>query len=446
MTKDLTVGRPAVVILQFILPTFLGLLLQQVYGLVDTIIVGQFLGVDALGGVGSTGALNSMVLGLCNGLCIGFALPVANAFGAKDYPLLRQFVAVSCYLCVFFVGLTMAVVLTFCGQFLQAMHTTAENYPYAYSYLHAIFCGLPFMVLYNMTASIIRALGDSKTPLLFLGIASVLNMTLDLLFVVVMDMGVAGAAWATNLAQGFSGLLCLWFMKRKLPILHFQSGDLQFRWNLAGRLLENGLPTALQFMITSIGSVTLQRAINGLGATCVNAMAIGGKISAPLYAPIDALSAAMATFCGQNTGARQPQRIRQGFRFIYIFAIGYFLLFLSFAVFLSPVVALLFVDRAEIEIIALARQLLIVVGLSSWAAAFVNGFRSSIQGMGYSNLAVFAGILEMIARTLVAQLLVPSLGFLGACLGSTVAWIFADSFLIPTAYGCLRKLNRRVVL
>jgi len=269
---------------------------------------------------------------------------------------------------------------------------------------------------------------------------------LDLLFVVVMDMGVAGAAWATNLAQGFSGLLCLWFMKRKLPILHFQSGDLQFRWNLAGRLLENGLPTALQFMITSIGSVTLQRAINGLGATCVNAMAIGGKISAPLYAPIDALSAAMATFCGQNTGARQPQRIRQGFRFIYIFAIGYFLLFLSFAVFLSPVVALLFVDRAEIEIIALARQLLIVVGLSSWAAAFVNGFRSSIQGMGYSNLAVFAGILEMIARTLVAQLLVPSLGFLGACLGSTVAWIFADSFLIPTAYGCLRKLNRRVVL
>ena len=444
MTKDLTRGNPAVVILQFTVPILLGLLLQQVYNLVDTMIVGKFVGVDAVGGVGSTGSLNFMILGSCIGLCMGFGIPAANAFGARDLPQLRRYVANTIYLGAFFAVAIMAVVLGFCGRILSAMHTTAETYQYAYAYIYWIFWGIPFVMLYNTTAAIIRAVGDSRSPLLFLGLAAALNVALDLLFIPVLGLGVAGAAWATNLSQGISGLLCLWYMGRKLPILRFQPGELRFRWNDAAQLLANGIPMALQYFITAIGSVTLQTAINTLGTACVNAMAVGGKITQILGCPFDALGTAMATYCGQNVGAHRLQRIRSGLRVVVGFSITYCLIYLLIAWFLTPTIALLFLDGSETQIIGLVRQFLIVVSASSWAVGLINGYRFAIQGMGYSNLAILSGVLEMIGRVVVAFLLVPPLGYFGACLGHPAAWLIAICFLLPTAYLCLRRLRRRI--
>ncbi len=444
MTKDLAHGNPAKVILNFVIPIFLGMLLQQVYNLVDTMIVGRFVGVDALGGVGSTGSLNFMVLGSCIGLCMGFGIPAANAFGAQDLPQLRRFVANSIYLCAILSAVIMTAVLVFCRQILTLMHTTAETFSYAYDYIYLIFWGIPFVMLYNMTASIIRAVGDSKSPLLFLAIAAALNVGLDLLFIVGFHMGVAGAAWATNLSQGISGLLCLFYMGKKLPLLRFEPGELRFRGREAAHLLANGIPMGLQYFITAIGAVTLQSAVNALGTDYVNAVAAANKLHQMLSCPFEAMGPAMATYAGQNLGAHRLRRIRSGLRVSVGISAVCCGLYVAVAWFLTPALSLLFLDRTQTEIIALARQFLVIVAASSWAVGLVNGYRFTIQGIGYSNLAILSGVLEMLARTAVALLLVPAVGYTGVCWGNPAAWLVADCFLVPAAYVCLRRLRRRI--
>lgn len=444
MTKDLTRGNPVSVILQFTVPILLGLLLQQVYNLVDTMIVGKFVGLDALGGVGSTGSLNFMVLGSCIGLCMGFGIPMANAFGAGELSQLRRYVANSIYLCAMAAVLVMTVVLVFCRQILTAMHTTPETFSYAYDYIYRIFWGIPFVMLYNMTASMIRAVGDSKSPLLFLGIAAAINVVLDLVLIVVFHMGVAGAAWATNLSQGVSGLLCLAYIYQRLPIFRFRSGELALRGAEAGHLLANGFPMALQYFITAIGSITLQSAVNGLGTVYVNALAAGGKIAQMLQCPFESLGPAMATYTGQNLGAHRLRRISSGLRVMVLLSAVFTLVYVGVAWLWTPQISMLFLQTPDETLIDLIRRFLLLVGIFGWGVGLVNGFRFAIQGMGYAHLAIFSGVTEMVARVVVALVLVPWLGYLGACLGSPVAWLMADCFLMPTAFWCLRRLRQRI--
>lgn len=444
MTKDLTRGNPVSVILQFTVPILLGLLLQQVYNLVDTMIVGKFVGLDALGGVGSTGSLNFMVLGSCIGLCMGFGIPMANSFGAGELKQLRRYVANSIYLCAIASVLVMAVVILFCREILTAMHTTPENFPYAFDYIYWIFWGIPFVMLYNMTSSMIRAVGDSKSPLLFLAVAAAINVGLDLLFILVFHLGVAGAAWATNLSQGISGLLCLFYIRKKLPIFRFEPGELAWRRAEVLHLLANGFPMSLQYFITSIGSITLQSAVNGLGTIYVNALAAGGKIAQMLQCPFEALGPAMATYTGQNVGAHRLRRIPSGLKVVVLLSVLFAVLYVTITWFFTPAIALLFLQTPDEALIALMRQFLLIVGVLSWTLGLVNGFRFSIQGMGYAQLAILSGVTEMVARVGVALVLVPWLGYVGACLGSPVAWLLADCFLVPTALWCLRRLRQRI--
>ena len=446
MTKDMTRGNPTGVILQFIIPILLGLLLQQVYNLVDTMIVGKFVGLDALGGVGSTGSLNFLVLGSCVGLSMGFGIPVANAFGAGEESQLRRYAANSIYLCAAASVVVMAIVLVFCREILLAMHTTPETYDYAYDYIYWIFWGIPLLMLYNLTATMIRAVGDSRSPLIFLAIAAALNVVLDLAFILVFHMGVAGAAWATNLSQGISGLLCLFYIRRKLPVFRFQPGELAFRWSEAKRLLANGIPMSLQYFITAIGSLMLQSAINGLGTVYVNALAAGGRISSMLLCPFDALGTSMATYIGQNVGARKISRIRSGLRVGVLLSAVFTVIHVLVAWFFTPAISMVFLQAPDETLNRLMRQFLLISGGFSWLVGLVNCYRFAIQGMGYAQLAILSGVLEMAARTLVALVLVPLLGYLGVCLGSPVAWLLADCFLIPTAYRCLGKLRRRMEL
>ena len=265
-TKDLTTGSPMRLILGFGIPLLFGMLFQQFYNMMDTIIVGKFLGVSALASVGATGSINFMIIGFCMGVCNGFAIPVAQRFGAKDEHGMRKFVANSVWLAIIFAVVMTVLVCTFCRQILELMNTPSDIIDGSYSYIFVIFLGIPATYMYNLLSGIMRSLGDSKTPLYLLIFSSVLNIILDLLSIIVLKMGVAGAAWATVIAQAISGFCCLGVIWKKFPILHVRKEE----WQPDGRCIMNlcnmGIPMGLQFSITAIGSVIIQAAVNSLGS------------------------------------------------------------------------------------------------------------------------------------------------------------------------------------
>lgn len=442
-TKDLTVGSPMRLILSFMLPLIFGLLFQQFYSMVDTVVVGKFLGVDALAGVGSTGSINFLVLGLCNGVCAGFAIPVAQKFGQRDFEGLRRFVGNMIWL-----GIAIALVVTLsttllCRRILTWMDTPADTFDYAYRYIFLIFLGIPATMLYNLLSGIIRSLGDSKTPLLFLILSSLLNVALDVLFIVVFRMGVAGAGWATLLSQLISGLLCLYYMARRFPIVHLSREDFRFRASFARRLLTMGLPMGLQYSITAIGSILLQTAVNGLGANVMAAVTAGSKVNLLCACPFEAMGTTASTFAGQNLGAGKPERIHQGVLDCALLGIVYSAVIFLVMYLGGRDLSMLFLDTkdqaAAEAIVPLSQQFLLTCIACYMLLLFVNLLRFTIQGLGFSELAVIAGVFEMVARGIVGLCLVPWLGFQAVCIANPAAWIMADIFLFPAYFYCMKK-------
>ena len=429
--RDMTKGNVFNIILGFAIPLLLGMLFQQFYSMVDTIIVGKYLGVSSLASVGSTGSINFMIIGFCMGVCNGFAIPVAQKFGAGNFKKLRKYVFNSGFLAIVFSVVMTLIVCVFCRQILIAMRTPEDIIQGAYSYIYVIFLGIPATYLYNLLSGIIRSLGDSKTPLFFLIISSIINIILDLFLIIYMHMGVAGAAWATVIAQAVSGILCLIYMRKKYSVLKFESDELKIDGYCIRRLCYMGVPMGLQYSITAIGSVILQAAVNGLGSIIVAAVTAAGKISMFLCCPFDALGSTMATYTGQNIGAGKLERISEGIKKSMIIGSVYSIVALIISVFFGKSLALLFVNENEIEILAKVSENLIIVAAFYIPLCIVNVVRFTIQGMGYSTFAILAGVCEMIARALCGFILVPIFGYVAVCLASPVAWIFADAFLIP---------------
>ena len=442
--KDLTVGSPMKLIIGFAFPMFLGLLFQQFYSLVDTMIVGKYLGVDPFAGVGSTGSLNFIVIGFCMGLCSGFSVPISQSFGAKDFPLLRKMVTNSVWLCTFFSVVITTLMLLFCRPVLTWMNTPENIFEYAYIYIFIIFAGIPCTILYNMTAAILRALGDSKSPIIFLAISSAINIGLDLLLIIVFRMGVDGAALATVVSQGVSGVISIIYIKKKFDILAMEKGDWKLERHLAGKLTGVGIPMGLQYSITGIGSVILQTAVNGLGSIYVASMTAGSKINIFLACPFDALGQTMAPYAGQNIGARKLDRVGKGLRAACI--IGFIVSGLMVIVvkLFGDQLTMLFLDEKDPVIMQNSTQFLIIVSAFYCLLTLVNTVRFTIQGMGFSSLAIIAGVMEMIARGIAGMLLVPAFGYLGACYSSPLAWLLADAFLIPAFFLCKRKVARQL--
>lgn len=429
--RDMTKGNIFNIILGFAIPLLLGMLFQQFYSMVDTIIVGKYLGVSALASVGSTGSINFMIIGFCMGVCNGFAIPVAQKFGAGNFKKLRKYVFNSGFLAIVFSVVMTLIVCVFCRQILIAMRTPEDIIQGAYSYIYVIFLGIPATYLYNLLSGIIRSLGDSKTPLFFLIISSIINIILDLFLIIYMHMGVAGAAWATVIAQAVSGILCLIYMRKKYSVLKFESDELKIDGYCIRRLCYMGVPMGLQYSITAIGSVILQAAVNGLGSIIVAAVTAAGKISMFLCCPFDALGSTMATYTGQNIGAGKLERISEGIKKSMIIGSVYSIVALMISVFFGKSLALLFVNENEIEILAKVSENLIIIAAFYIPLCIVNVVRFTIQGMGYSTFAILAGVCEMIARALCGFILVPIFGYVAVCLASPIAWIFADAFLIP---------------
>lgn len=444
MTQDLTVGKPLLRVWQFAVPVLFGLLLQQVYSLVDTAIVGHALGVMALGGVGATGSVNFLVLGFCGGLCTGMAIPLAQSFGAGEYHQLRRYVAGCVWLGLIMSALLLAVTLPATRGLLRLMGTPAEQMDYAFDYIFIIFVGIPTTILYNMGACVLRALGDSKSPVWFLAAASAINIVLDLLTVCVLGMGVAGAAIATVVSQLGSGLLCVAYLKKRFPILHMEKDDWKTSRRRRCACSAWASRSDCSFPITAIGSVILQSAVNSLGAVCVSGVAVAGKIYTLLACPFDALAMAATNFTGQNLGAGKYDRIKQGTYACMFIGILYCVLFVLIAQFGTRYLALLFMNADEAaSVMDYTQQLSVAFAYATPLLLAVNVLRLSIQGMGYSRLSLISGLLEMLARTVVSLWAVPAFGFDAACLASPFAWLLADCFLIPAFYGCLNARRRQ---
>ncbi len=441
-TKDMTNGSPMRLILGFSVPLLFGFLFQQFYNLVDTLIVGRYLGVDALAAVGATGSLNFLIIGFCMGVCNGFAIPLAHKFGAGDYSGMRRFMMNAVYLSAIFAVVMTVLTVVFCRPILRLMQTPENILDSSYHYIVIIFIGIPVTYLYNLISGVIRSMGDSKTPVYFLVLASVLNIILDLVFIIVFQMGVAGAALATVIAQGVSGVGCLIYSGYHFEILKTSREEREWNSRLMGTLCGMGIPMGLQYSITAIGSVILQSAVNGLGSNAVASMTAGSKISMFFCCPFDALGSTIATFGGQNVGAKKLERVSQGLKACSILGIGYSVLAFGVLTLFGDALSHFFVSGDAPEVIANSARFLFWNSAFYIPLAFVNIVRFLIQGMGYSRFAILAGVCEMAARTLVGFVFVPIFGFTAACIASPVAWIFADAFLFPAYFHVYKKTER----
>lgn len=443
MTRDMTTGSPLARILVFCTPLLVGNLFQQFYNLADSILVGRYLGVNAFAAVGATGALSFLILGFATGICAGFAIPIAQSYGAGDYETVRSRAGQTVWLGLLFsAGITLLSGL-WTDELLRLMNTPAEIFDDAYRYIFIVFMGTGFMILYNLASGVLRALGDSRTPLYFLMAAVTVNVLLDLLFLAKLGMGVEGAAYATILSQAVSGLACLVYIRRRVPLLHLNRESLRPNLRRMGTIASIGVPMGLQFSITAVGSIILQSAVNGLGANAVAAVSAGAKVHNIVAAPMESMGLAMATFCGQNLGARRIDRIHHGMNAMVavsmLYCVGGF--FLNAAA--GERIALLFLDASETAILADVRHYLMVLSTFYPLLAIIFLFRNGLQGMGFSREAMLAGVFELVARSLVSFGLVGRMGFQAVCFANPAAWLFADAILLALYRREIHKLDTR---
>ena len=445
-TKEMTSGAPLPLILNFTLPLLLGNLLQQTYSLVDAAIVGKFLGINALASVGASSSVIFLILGFCNGCCGGFGIPIAQKFGAHDYSTMRKYVWASLKLMTVMSVLIAIVTSLLCAFILRTMRTPENIFYDAYLYLLITFIGVPCTFFYNLFSCIIRALGDSKTPFWFLLFSTILNILLDLFCILVLGWGVAGASIATVVSQGLSAFLCYHYMMRKFEILQATPSERRFDRRLALNMLGIGVPMGLQFSITAIGSIMLQSANNALGTACVAAFTSAMRIKMFFLCPLESLGMAMATYCGQNYGAGKPERIWSGIKASFLLMGVYVVANFFILWFGAKYMALLFVSAAEVEIIKDTELFLHVAATFFPTLGLLCILRYSIQGVGYTTLAMLSGVSEMIARILVSVLAVPAFGYIAVCFGDPTAWMAADLFLVPTFIVIYRRLKSRGVV
>lgn len=443
MTKDMTKGNVLKGIVGFAFPVFLASLLQQLYNMADSIIVGRFVGKDAFAAVGATGSINFLIIGFVLGTCTGLTIPVAQRFGAGDYSGMRRELATGIYVSVIMAVILTTVTAVGTGGLLTLMKTPENIYSDAYTYIFIIFLGIPATVLYNLPANLSRALGDSRTPLYFLMLSAGINVVLDLIFVCIFRMGVAGTATATVIAQILSGLFCILYMKRKYEILKFRREEWEFDKSKVLRSAGIGVPMGLQFSITAIGSVILQSAVNTFGSDTVAAVNAAMKIQMIMVQPMDALGVTMATFAGQNLGSGDVGRIRKGVRMAILACTVSAVIGFAGSNLLGLPMTSLFVRAEETNdyIKKCITQLLFVNSLFYIPLGTLGVFRNTLQGLGHSVVAMGSGLFEMLGRTAIAFAATAYFGFDAICFSNPAAWIMANFILIPTYIVVMKKIT-----
>lgn len=443
MEKDLTQGKPTKLIVAFAIPLILGSIFQQLYSMVDTIIVGQTISVQALAGVGATSAISFLVIGFIQGMTAGFAILTSQKFGAKDEDGVKKTVAASIVLSAVLSVILTALSVPTARLLLEVMNTPDTIIAYADDYITTIYWGLTATVFYNMFSSLLRSVGDSKSPLWFLILASVINVGLDFLFIMVFDMGVAGAGWATTISQGVSAIACLIHIIRKYKILRINRSHMKFGTHMAGKMIILGLPMALQYSIISIGIMVQQSALNNLGDIAIAAYTAANKINNLATQVLVCIGTAVATYCGQNRGAGQMERIKKGVRNSMIVSAVCSVFAALFVILLAKPLTRLFITDPTVEMLDLSLEYLFWQGVFYVLLGAIYVYRNALQGMGYSALTMFAGLTELGMRAIAAFVFAKLWGYIGICLSNPVAWIGADVFLLLTYPIMLRKLMKK---
>ena len=445
MTKSMTEGRPLKLILSFALPLLAGNIFQQLYNLVDAAIVGKTLGTEALASVGASSSVQFLVLGFCIGICGGFSIPIAQCFGAKDMRGVRSYIFHGAALTVIFALVITSLCAIFCRQILYLLRTPQQIFDGAYAYLFVLFLGIPCTLLYNLLAGILRAIGDSRTPFLFLAFSTVLNIFLDFFCILVLGWGCAGASIATVTSQGVSGLLCLIYMLKKYDNLHLTAVDRVWDSHRAKMAIIMGVPMGLQYSITAIGSMIMQSANNSLGTVYVSGFTAGLKIKQFAMCPFDALSTGVSTFASQNYGAKRPDRIRQGIAqgmavgILYGVAIGAVLIFFGRGL----CTLLVATDSANSsEVLDAAGKYLRCLGFFYWDLGILNVCRMSMQGLGFSGRTILSGTIEMLARSVVSIFFVPIYGFNAICFADQAAWFTSSIYVAVGVLWCIKRVEK----
>ncbi len=443
MTKDMTSGNPLKIIVLFSIPVLLGNIFQQFYNMVDTIIVGRYLGEEALAAVGSTGCLMFLVLGFANGIAQGFGVMVSHAFGAKDYSLLKHYVALSLMLTVIVSILLTVPTVAASKQFLLWMNTPENIIDMADAYIKVIFAGISLTMFYNVLSGILRGIGDSKTPLYFLIFSSVLNIILDIVLIVTVKLGTAGAAYATIISQGVAAFLCLIYMFRKFDILRTSRSDFYMDAVGVKNMLAIGVPMALNYSITAIGTMIMQSAVNVFGSSVVAAFTAASKVNNIATQTMPTLGTAYATYCGQNLGAGKYERIYKGMKQGFLLCIAVSLIGAAICLFGGRFVVSWFVSNPSEDIFLYAMQYLKIASVFYLPLAMIFLYRNALQGLNQGFIPMLSGVFELVCRFLVIVLVPASTGFFGVCFADPAAWAGAGIPLL-IAYLLWEKKSKKV--
>ena len=434
--KNLTNGKPLKLILLFAVPLFIGQLFQLFYSLVDTRIVGSTLWEEALAAVGSTTILSDMLTGLLNGFTNGFALIIATFFGANDTKSMKKAVGGTVLLGIASAISVSALCLLFLSPILRFMNISDDLLPQARSYIAVILAGLLAATLYNVCAAILRAIGDSFTPLIFLIISTILNIFLDYALILHFEMGVAGAALATVISQALSAFLCFLYMRKKYPSLTLTREDFSIPKKLYGKLLSTGISMGFMISFINLGSLALQTAINTFGTNIIVAHTAARKITSIFMLPFSVLGTTLATFCGQNLGARKYSRIKTGIRDTLLLTFAWCAVVLLAAYTLSPSLVRLITASGEKEVIDTATLYLKVNTVFYFIPAAICLFRTSMQGFGDSKTPVFSSTLELVGKVAIAFLLAPAIGYMGIIISEPIVWFI---MVIPLIINMVRN-------
>lgn len=444
MERDMTKGSPIKIIFNFTVPVFIGNIFQQFYSMVDTIIVGKFVGTPALAAVGSTATISFFILGFLMGLTVGFTVLTSQRFGAGDMNGMRKTVGTAAFLSLLVSLIMTAVSMLGMKPLLTFMNTPEDIFSDAYTYIMIICAGIFAQVLYNLLSCILRALGNSKTPLYFLILSAFLNIVLDLTLIINFKMGVAGAALATVISQGVSGLLCLIYIIKKVPLLHLKKDDWRWDAHLAKIQIGVGFPMALQYSITAIGTMMMQSSLNLLGSLSVAAFTAANKVEQLVTQAYVALGTTIATYCAQNTGAGDIRRVREGFRASTQLGLICTLIASVFVMTVGKYMTYLFVSENVSDIIGLVDTYLKCAGAFFLPLAIVNIYRNGIQGMGFGLLPMMAGVAELIGRGVVSVVAARQRSYLGVCMASPAAWFLAGGLLLLMYFHIMKSTFQKL--
>lgn len=442
MELDMTKGSPAKLIAKFIIPIIIGNIFQQFYSMADTIIVGRFLGIKALGAVGATGTICFLILGFAQGLTTGFTVQTAQFYGAGDMNGLKRSVYSAGFLTAIVAAVMTFVSVVNMDTLLTWMHTPEDLYEMSRNYILVICGGMCFSLLYNLLASILRAIGNSVVPVVLLVISAILNIALDIVFISVFRWGVAGAAYATVASQAISGILCLIYIWKKVPTLHFGKEHARLNGQCVRNQLGVGVPMALQYSITAVGTILVQSALNMLGSVVVASFSAAMRVQDIVTQPFGAMGATMATYGAQNRGVNDLDRIRKGARVGTIMTVVYSVVIYGVMIVMAPYVVRLFVTENLDQVYAYVKTYITMSGSLFIPLGLIFLFRNLLQGCGYGFLPMLGGVIELASRAIGSMLAQRNLTFVNVCMADLSAWLTAGIFFTVLYFILMRKMIR----